>query len=151
MSDGTPVPSPPSGAAADAASAATAAADPSQPPSNFGHIVLDISNSVLPLSRLTPTPSSKDGLSEEAELQIRSLGCDLIQLAGKLLKLPQVAMATGCVLFQRFYYAKSFVKLPFDIVAMACLGLACKIEESPRRIRDIINVFKHIKQVRSGK
>ena len=60
-------------------------------------------------------------------------------------------MATGCVLFQRFYYAKSLVKLPFDIVAMAALGLACKIEESPRRIRDIINVFKHIKQVRGGK
>jgi hypothetical protein len=34
---------------------------------------------------------------------------------------------------------------------MACICLACKIEESPRRIRDIINVFNHIKQVRSGK
>ena len=60
-------------------------------------------------------------------------------------------MATSCVLFQRFYYAKSFVKLPFDVSAMATLGLACKIEESPRRIRDIINVFRHIKQIRGGK
>ena len=60
-------------------------------------------------------------------------------------------MATGCVLFHRFYYAKSFVRLPFDETAMACVGLACKIEESPRRTRDIINVFKHIKQVRSGR
>jgi hypothetical protein len=60
-------------------------------------------------------------------------------------------MATGCVLFQRFYYAKSLVRLPFDIVAMACLTLASKIEEAPRRIRDTINVFHHIKQVRSGK
>ena len=60
-------------------------------------------------------------------------------------------MATGCILFHRFYYAKSFVRLPFEISAMAAVGLACKIEESPRRIRDIINVFKHIKQVRSGK
>lgn len=60
-------------------------------------------------------------------------------------------MATGCVLFQRFFYAKSLVKNPFDVVAMASLGLACKIEEAPRRPRDIINVFKHIRQVRSGK
>jgi len=118
---------------------------------SYGHIRLDISNSVLPLDKLSPTPSAKDGLSEEIEMQIRSLGCDLIQIAGKLLKLPQVAMATGCVLFQRFYYAKSLVRIPFDIVSMACICLACKIEEAPRRIRDIINVFNHIKQVRSGK
>ena len=63
----------------------------------------------------------------------------------------QVAMATGCVLFQRFFYAKSLVRYPFDHVAMACIGLASKIEESPRRVRDIINVFHHIKQVRNGR
>ncbi len=74
------------GAANDPSSEATVAAAAPQ----FGRIVLDISNSVMPASRLTPTPSSKDGLTKEAELQLRSLGCDLIQLAGKLLKLPQV-------------------------------------------------------------
>ena len=56
----------------------------------FGRIVLDISNSVIPLDKLNPTPSSRDGLDEEAESQVRSLGCDLIQIAGKLLRLPQV-------------------------------------------------------------
>ena len=60
-------------------------------------------------------------------------------------------MATGCVLFQRFFYAKSLVRYPFDHVAMACIGLASKIEESPRRVRDIINVFHHIKQIRNGR
>ena len=73
------------------ASATQAASGSSVPAQEYGRIVLDISNSVLPLSRLSPTPSSKDGLSEEAELQLRSLGCDLIQVAGKLLKLPQVS------------------------------------------------------------
>ena len=58
---------------------------------SFGHIRLDISNSVLPLDKLSPTPSAKDGLSDEVEMQIRSLGCELIQLAGKLLRLPQVS------------------------------------------------------------
>ena len=56
----------------------------------YGHIKLDISNSVLPREKLASSPSANDGLSEETELQIRSLGCELIQLAGKLLKLPQV-------------------------------------------------------------
>ena len=58
---------------------------------SFGHIRLDISNSVLPLDKLSPTPSGKDGLSEEVEMQIRSLGCEVIQLSGKLLRLPQVS------------------------------------------------------------
>ena len=55
------------------------------------------------------------------------------------------------VLFQRFFYAKSLVRYQFDHVAMACIGLASKIEESPRRVRDIINVFHHIKQIRNGR
>ena len=59
---------------------------------SFGHIRLDISNSVLPLDKLSPTPSGKDGLSEEVEMQIRSLGCEVIQLSGKLLRLPQVSV-----------------------------------------------------------
>ena len=56
----------------------------------FGHIKLDIGNSVLPFEKLASTPSTNDGLSDDVEIQIRSLGCELIQLAGKLLKLPQV-------------------------------------------------------------
>ena len=60
------------------------------PKDQFGHIKLDISNSVLPYEKLNQTPSSNDGLPDDVEIQIRSLGCELIQLAGKLLKLPQV-------------------------------------------------------------
>merc|ERR1719228_1843468 len=75
----------------------------------FGAVVLTISNSVLLLEKLSPTPSSLDGMSQAVEDDLRNLGCDLIQTAGKLLKLPQVAMATGCVMFQRFFYSKSFV------------------------------------------
>jgi len=63
----------------------------------------------------------------------------------------QVAMATGQVLFQRFYYTKSFVRHPMEITAMACTCLASKVEESPRRIRDVINVYHHIRQVLNQK
>lgn len=60
-------------------------------------------------------------------------------------------MATGQVLFQRFYYAKSFVRFPMETTAMACVALASKIEEAPMKIRDVMNVFHHIKQVKNGK
>ena len=60
-------------------------------------------------------------------------------------------MATGQVLFHRYFYSSSFVRRPMEITAMACTNLAAKIEENARRLRDVVNVFHHIKQVRSGK
>ena len=57
-------------------------------------------------------------------------------------------MATGQVLFQRYYYSKSFIRFTMEITAMACVILASKVEEAPRRIRDIINVFHNMKQIR---
>lgn len=60
-------------------------------------------------------------------------------------------MATGQVLFQRFFYTKSFVQYQMETTAMSCVCLASKIEEAPRRIRDVMNVFHHIKQVRAQK
>ena len=66
----------------------------------YGHIRLDISNSVLPREKLASSPSANDGLAEDTELQIRSLGCELIQLAGKLLKLPQVCNFDGTIVVE---------------------------------------------------
>lgn len=60
-------------------------------------------------------------------------------------------MATGQVLFQRFYYSKSFVRYSMETTAMACVCLASKIEEAPRSVRNVINVFNHIRQVNAQK
>ncbi|KAH8235397.1 hypothetical protein KR038_006723 [Drosophila bunnanda] len=131
----------------------TTETDASKPmyPRLFNRIVLTLENSLIPESQIDVTPSSQDGLDHETEKDLRILGCELIQTAGILLRLPQVAMATGQVLFQRFFYSKSFVRHNMETVAMSCLCLASKIEEAPRRIRDVINVFHHIKQVRAQK
>lgn len=117
----------------------------------YGKIVLSLSNQLLPEEKLSLTPSQQDGLDVETETDLRIYGCELIQTAGILLKLPQVAMATGQVLLQRFYYSKSLVRHPVDHTAMACVCLASKIEEAPRRVRDVINVFTHIRQVNNNK
>uniref|UniRef100_A0A8D0DJ96 Cyclin L1 n=1 Tax=Salvator merianae TaxID=96440 RepID=A0A8D0DJ96_SALMN len=115
----------------------------------YSEVSLTIDHSLIPEERLSPTPSMQDGLDLQSETDLRILGCELIQAAGILLRLPQVAMATGQVLFHRFFYSKSFVKHSFEIVAMACINLASKIEEAPRRIRDVINVFHHLRQLRA--
>ncbi|KAG9494169.1 cyclin-L1 [Eleutherodactylus coqui] len=115
----------------------------------YSEVYLTIDNSIIPEERLSPTPSMLDGLDLHTETDLRILGCELIQSAGIVLRMPQVAMATGQVLFHRFFFSKSFVKHSFEIVAMACINLASKIEESPRRIRDVINVFHHLRQLRA--
>lgn len=141
----------PASATANTTAPAAASAAAVLNPRLFGKIILTLENCLLSEAKLTETPSRQDGLDRTTEIDLRILGCELIQTAGILLKLPQVAMATGQVLFQRFYYSKSFVRHGMETTAMSCVCLASKIEEAPRRIRDVINVFHHIRQVRAQK
>ncbi|XP_071710899.1 cyclin-L1-1 [Rutidosis leptorrhynchoides] len=91
--------------------------------------------------QLQDTPSRKDGVDEATEMNLRIYGCDLIQESGILLKVPQQVMATGQVLFHRFYCKKSFVRFNVKRVAASCVWLASKLEENPRRARHVLNVF----------
>lgn len=61
-------------------------------PRQYGRVVISLENVLLPSERLCPTPSSLDGLDAETETDLRILGCELIQTAGILLKLPQVVI-----------------------------------------------------------
>uniref|UniRef100_A0A8D0BIX3 Cyclin L2 n=1 Tax=Salvator merianae TaxID=96440 RepID=A0A8D0BIX3_SALMN len=117
----------------------------------YSGVLITLENCLLPAEALRFTPSMGSGLDAETEAQLRITGCELIQSAGILLRLPQVAMATGQVLFQRFFYTKSFVKHSMEHVSMACVHLASKIEEAPRRIRDVINVFHRLRFLREKK
>ncbi|KAM9298923.1 cyclin-L2-like [Gastrophryne carolinensis] len=114
----------------------------------YSGVLISLENSLITEERCVLTPSMLDGLDHDTETDLRCVGCELIQSAGILLRLPQVAMATGQVLFQRFFYTKSFVKHSMEHVSIACVHLASKIEEAPRRIRDVINVFHRLRQLR---
>uniref|UniRef100_A0A667YW06 Cyclin-L2 n=1 Tax=Myripristis murdjan TaxID=586833 RepID=A0A667YW06_9TELE len=117
----------------------------------YSRVCLTIDFCQLPPERLQRSPSAEHGLPADTEELLRLRGCERIQAAGILLRLPQVAMATGQILFQRFYYCKSFVRHCAETVAMACVHLASKIEEEPRRVRDVLNVFHHLKNRKEGK
>lgn len=77
---------------------------------------------------------------------LRVFACELIQNSGILLKLPQMAMTTAQMLLQRVYHRPdyTFDKYPLDITAMASLFLASKIEENPRKAREVIDVFTRV-------
>ncbi|CAG8706422.1 11833_t:CDS:2, partial [Acaulospora morrowiae] len=105
---------------------------------------LSLQNAITTYEQLETTPSNIDLIPEELEDNLRRLGCELIQSAGILLRLPQVAMATAQVLFQRFFYVASLRKFSIRDIGMGALFLASKIQESPCKIRDLINVYYYL-------
>ena len=61
-----------------------------RPAYDYGKIVLSLDNVLLPPEKTTSSPSQADGLDPKSEKQLRFIGCELIQTAGMLLKVPQV-------------------------------------------------------------
>uniref|UniRef100_M4BAF8 Cyclin-like domain-containing protein n=1 Tax=Hyaloperonospora arabidopsidis (strain Emoy2) TaxID=559515 RepID=M4BAF8_HYAAE len=50
-------------------------------------------------------------------------------------------MATAQTLLHRFYYRKSLRQFDALRVAMSCLFLSAKVEETPKRVHDVVHVF----------
>ena len=73
-------------------------------PKEFGKVVISLENSILPLEVLENTPSRKDGISESLETDLRMVGCDYIQSAGILLKLPQVRQSYSSIGMVWYHY-----------------------------------------------
>ncbi|TMW68348.1 hypothetical protein Poli38472_005816 [Pythium oligandrum] len=96
---------------------------------------------VLPEAILARSPSQQDGVSAHEERDHRFWGCELIEEAGILLRLPQVVMVTAQTMLQRFYYRKSLRDFDAFRVAIGCLFLAAKVEEQPKRMREVVSVF----------
>uniref|UniRef100_A0A6B2G5E4 Cyclin-L1 (Trinotate prediction) n=1 Tax=Myxobolus squamalis TaxID=59785 RepID=A0A6B2G5E4_MYXSQ len=85
---------------------------------DYCDVVISLDNCILSEDILKNTPSSLDDIPEDHENYLRFFGCELIQKSGILLKLPQVAMATGQILFQRFFYSKSFLKHDYEVITV---------------------------------
>ena len=61
---------------------------------DFSRVILTLENQLVPDEKLTPSPSVNDGLDADTDVDLRILGCELIQTSGILLKLPQVSKIT---------------------------------------------------------
>lgn len=91
------------------------------------------------------TPSRRDGVQRALEEQLRSFGVEQIQRAAALLRLRQVVSASASTILQHFYFRRSLAEFDVRSVAAAALLLACKLEESNRRLRDILVVFHRLR------
>ena len=62
-----------------------------EPIKEYSKTELTLENLVIPDERLLNTPSAKDGMPRDVEVNLRVTGCEYIQSAGLLLRLPQVS------------------------------------------------------------
>ncbi|XP_017783766.1 PREDICTED: cyclin-K [Nicrophorus vespilloides] len=93
---------------------------------------------------LRNTPSKLDGISYETEMRYRKEGARFIKETGSKMDLGYNTMATGMIYFHRFYMFHSFRQFPRYVTACCCLFLAGKVEETPKKCKDIIKTAKSL-------
>lgn len=59
----------------------------------YAGVKISLENCLFPQEVFEETPSQKDGLEKTAENDLRRIGCEFIQIAGIMLKVPQVLMS----------------------------------------------------------
>ncbi|PON93393.1 Cyclin [Trema orientale] len=89
-------------------------------------------------------PSRKDGIDMRSEAHLRKLYCSFLQEIGIKLKVPQVTIASAMLLCHRFYMSQSHAKNDWQTIATVCIFLACKVEETPRFLNDVVVVSYEI-------
>ncbi|XP_059162333.1 cyclin-K-like isoform X2 [Physella acuta] len=86
------------------------------------------------------SPSFRDGIDTATENRYRREGARFIIDAGTKMGLRYDTCATGVVYFHRFYMFHSFKEFFRYVTAACCLFLAGKVEETPKKCKDIIKI-----------
>nr|XP_043903708.1 cyclin-K-like [Solea senegalensis] len=93
---------------------------------------------------LAHTPSQSEGLDPGTEARYRREGARFIFDVGTRLGLHYDTLATGIVYFHRFYMFHSFKQFPRYVTGGCCLFLAGKVEETPKKCKDIIKTARNL-------
>jgi len=81
--------------------------------------------------------------------KLRTSTCEFLQAAGMALDLPQLTIATAIVYFHRFFARHSIEKNDRFQIGTSCLFLAGKVEETPKKLRDVILVAHNVRNKKS--
>uniref|UniRef100_A0A0B7B060 Cyclin-like domain-containing protein n=3 Tax=Arion vulgaris TaxID=1028688 RepID=A0A0B7B060_9EUPU len=90
------------------------------------------------------SPSFRDGIDTATENRYRREGARFIIDAGTKMGLLYDTCATGVVYFHRFYMFHSFKEFYRYVTAACCLFLAGKVEETPKKCKDIIKIAQSL-------
>lgn len=92
-----------------------------------------------------PSVCEKPGLTVEEEEMIRGEGLQFIINLGRNLNLPRLTWSTALVFYHRFFSRQSLLFHSPLSVAIACLFLACKVEETPKKIQIVIGAARDVR------
>lgn len=84
------------------------------------------------------TPGVLDGIDPKQEMVQRAKGINFMVTVGSQLRVPQMTINAACTFFHRFYMRFSIKKFHYYDIGGTCLFLATKVEESHRRLREVI-------------
>lgn len=84
------------------------------------------------------TPSRVMDVPERVESKVVAKTARFIQECGRELVVPQLTVSVAITFFQRFYMLESMLVHPPPLIAAACLFLSCKVQETHKRLKDII-------------
>lgn len=90
--------------------------------------------------QLENTPSKRFGIDADKELSYRQIAANLIQEMGQRLHTTQLCINTAIVYMHRFYMYHPFTLFHRNAMATACLFLAAKNEEQPRKLEHVLKV-----------
>ncbi|CAD5215521.1 unnamed protein product [Bursaphelenchus xylophilus] len=93
------------------------------------------------LDQLQSTPSRQAGMSEAEENRQRRHAVKIIMDLGQEMNIKVCpTIATAAVFFHRFYMFSSMSEYRAEKIALACLFLAGKVEETPKKCKDLLQV-----------
>jgi len=85
------------------------------------------------------------GPDYKAEVNARRTTVAFLQEAGIKLRQPQLTIATAIVFFHRFFVRHGLKDYDPYVIATTSLFLAGKVEETPKKLRDVILITHRIR------
>jgi len=102
----------------------------------------DFDNPLIPWD--VKRPSESDVITRDDEDNIRAFCCELIQESGIMLRLPQITISKAMETLHRLLYKINFSFIDFRMVSAACLFIAAKFMDTPKKLRDMVSVFDYL-------
>jgi len=85
------------------------------------------------------SPSRMSGVSEEIENSVLMKSARFILEIGTDMDIPSLTISVAITFYQRFYMLESILAHSPPLIASACLFLSCKVQETHKRLKDIIH------------
>lgn len=115
------------------------------------HTDAAVDNFYITAREAKDTPSRAHGVGEETEFVQRIYGASLIRASCVLLRLSLSVVVTAQTLLQRFYTKKSLRDYDVKLVVVAAIALACKLEGTDRKLRNVLNASRRAAQRHEGR